>query len=209
MISFTKFITSTFFAKFAIHFHFDVDIKIRDLIIDKLIVTNKCFIYDKSNHIWKKMFECLQISKTSLTQNANVLYKFDYRIKRFWFEKLTIHIKNAIDECLKIFFIHDDNMFDSFMKRFSIINRTLSFNDNKHKLKILINIDAIDYAFIDKEIAQFVDNTLNIKFVSLLKSKFFIKFDDCHVSLIIHIIYFKLTIKLSWIVLELMQLLIS
>ena len=42
-------------------------------------------------------------------------------------------------------------MFDFFIKRFLIINCTLSFNDNKHKLKILINIDAIDYAFINKK----------------------------------------------------------
>ena len=72
-------------------------------------------------------------------------------------------------------------MFDFFIKRFLIIICTLLFNDNKHKLKILINIDAIDYAFIDKKIAQFVYNMLNMKFVFLLKSKSLIEFDDHHV----------------------------
>ena len=79
-------------------------------------------------------------------------------------------------------------MFDFFIKRFLIINCTLSFNDNKHKLKILININAIDYAFIDKKIAQFVCNMLNIKFVFLLKSKLLIEFDKRHFFLIIQII---------------------
>ena len=133
-----------------------------------------------------------------MTQIANNSHEFEYRFERFWFEKLIIHVKNAIDECLKIFFIHDDNMFDSFIKRFLIISCTLSFNDNRHKLEVLIDIDAIDYAFIDREIAQFVCNMLNIKFVSLLKSKSLIEFDDRHVSSIIHVIYFKLTIELHF-----------
>ena len=89
-------------------------------------------------------------------------------------------------------------MFDSFIKRFLIINCTLSFNDNRHRLETLINIDATDYAFIDKEIAQLVCNMLSMKFVSLLKSKSLIEFDDRHVSSIIHVIYFKLTIELHF-----------
>ena len=60
-ISFTKFVTSTFFVKFAIHFHF-VDTKFRDSMIDKLIVTNKCFTCDESNHVWKK---CSNVNKHS------------------------------------------------------------------------------------------------------------------------------------------------
>ena len=71
-------------------------------------------------------------------------------------------------------------------------------NDNKHKLEILINIDAIDYAFINKKIAQFVCIMLSMKFVSLLKSKSFIEFDDRYISSIIYVIYFKLTIKLHF-----------
>ena len=146
----------------------------------------------------KKVFECSQTSRTSLTQNANVLHESCYRIERFWFEKLTIHIKDAIDECLRIFSTHDDSMFDSFIKRSLIINCTLSFNDNRHRLEALIDIDAIDYAFIDREIAQLVCNMLNMKSVSLLKSKSLIEFDDRHVSSIIYVIYFKLTIELHF-----------
>ena len=133
-----------------------------------------------------------------MTQIANNSHEFEYRFERFWFEKLIIHIKNAIDECLRIFSIHDDNMFDFFIKRFLIINCTLSFNDNRHRLEALIDIDATDYAFIDKEIAQLVCNMLSMKFVSWLKSKLLIEFDDRHVSSIIHVIYFKLTIELHF-----------
>ena len=144
------------------------------------------------------MSQCQQISKASLTQVANNSHEFEYRFERLWFEKLIIHVKNAIDECLRIFSTHDDNMFDFFIKRFLIINCTLSFNDNRHRLEALIDTDATDYAFIDREIAQLVCNMLNMKSVSLLKSKSLIEFDDRHVSSIIHVIYFKLTIELHF-----------
>ena len=155
-------------------------------------------------HLWKiesylkKVSQRQQIFEASMTQITNASIEFRYRFERFWLEKLTIHVKDAINECLRIFFIHDDNMFDSFIKRFLIINCTLSFNDNRHKLKFLINIDAIDYAFINREIAQLVCNMLSMKSVSLLKSKFLFEFDDRYVSSIIHVIYFKLTIKLHF-----------
>ena len=84
------------------------------------------------------------------------------------------------------------------IKRFLVIICTLSFNDNRHRLETLIDIDAIDYAFIDKEIAQLVCNMLSMKLVLLLKSKSLIEFDDRHVSFIIHAIYFKLTIELHF-----------
>ena len=89
-------------------------------------------------------------------------------------------------------------MFDFFNKRFLIINCTLFFNDNQHKLKFLIDIDIIEYAFIDREITQLVCNMLSIKFVSLLKSKSFIEFDDRYILSITHVIYFKITIKLHF-----------
>ena len=153
-------------------------------------------------HVWeaqsclKEVLSRQQISRTSMTQDVDDLDEFRYRFE--WFEKLTIHVKDAIDECLRIFSIHDDNMFDFFIKRFLIINCTISFNDNTHRLEALIDIDAIDYAFIDREIAQLVCNMLSMKSISLLKSKFLIEFDDRHASSIIYVIYFKLTIKLHF-----------
>ena len=89
-------------------------------------------------------------------------------------------------------------MFDSFIKRSLVISCTLSFNDNRHRLEALIDTDATDYAFINKEIAQLVCNMLNMKLVFLLKSKSLTEFDDRHASSIIHVIYFKLTINLHF-----------
>ena len=89
-------------------------------------------------------------------------------------------------------------MFDSFSKKSLIINCTLFFDDNQHKLETLIDIDVIEYAFINREIAQLVCNMLSMKSVSLLKSKSLIEFDDRHVSSITHVIYFKLTIDLHF-----------
>ena len=81
-------------------------------------------------------------------------------------------------------------MFNFFNKIFLIINCILFFNDIQHKLEILINIDVIEHVFINKKITQFVCNILNMKFVLLLKSKSFIKFDDRQISSIIYVIYF-------------------
>ena len=61
-ISFTKSVTSTLFVKFAIHFHSDVDTKSRDSMIDKLIVIDKCFTCDESDHVWRK---CSNVNKHS------------------------------------------------------------------------------------------------------------------------------------------------
>ena len=101
-------------------------------------------------------------------------------------------------DSIKIFFTRDDNMFDSFVKRSLIINCILFFDNNQHKLEVLIDIDVIEYVFIDKQIAQLVCDMLHMKSISLLKSKFFIEFDNRHVLSIIHVIYFKLTIKLHF-----------
>ena len=54
---------------------------------------------------------------------------------------------------MRIFSTRDDSMFDSFIKKSLIINCILFFDNNQHKLEALIDIDVIEYAFIDREIA--------------------------------------------------------
>ena len=112
--------------------------------------------------------------------------------------QMNLNIEFDDFDLMKIFFIRDESLFDSFVKKSLIISCILFFDSNQHKLKTLIDIDTTRYAFIDRQIAQFVCDILHMKFVSLLKSRFFIEFDDRHVSLIIHVIYFKLTIKLHF-----------
>ena len=58
-VSFVKLITSILFVKFTIRFQLNVEHK-HDSVIDKLIVTSKCFTCDESNQIWKK---CLNVNK--------------------------------------------------------------------------------------------------------------------------------------------------
>ena len=112
--------------------------------------------------------------------------------------QMSMNIEFSDFDSMRIFFIRDDNMFDSFVKKSLIINCILFFDSNQHKLKALIDIDATNYDFIDRQITRFVCDMLHMKSVSLLKFKFLIEFDDRHVSSIIHVIYFKLTIELHF-----------
>ena len=193
-ILFTKFTISMHLAKFTIHFHQHIESqsRSRNSVIDTLIITNKCFICDELKHTWK------------FCSNA-IKYK-----KRQWHDLQVIQMNLNVEfndfDSIRTFFTRDDSMFDSFVnnmfdffvKKFLIINCILFFDSNQHKLEILIDIDVTKYAFIDKQIAQLICDMLHMKFVSLLKSKLFIEFDDRHVSLIIHVIYFKLTIELHF-----------
>ena len=183
-ISSTKSIISMHHAKHMIHVHSFIEFKSRDLVIDTLIFTSKCFICDELRHTWK------------LCSNANK-YK-----KRQWHDlqmiQMNLNVEFSNSDSMKIFFIRNDSMFDFFVKRFLIINCILFFDDNQHRLEVLIDIDVTEYAFIDRQMTQLVCDMLHIKSVSLLKSKSFIEFDDRHVSSIIHVIYFKLTIELHF-----------
>ena len=183
-ISFTKFIISMHHAKHMIHVHSSIEFKSRDLVIDTLIFTSKCFICNELRHTWK------------FCSNANK-YK-----KRQWHDlqmiQMNLNVEFSDFDSMRIFFTRNDSMFDAFVKRFLIINCVLFFDNNQHRLEVLIDIDAIEYAFIDRQMTQFVCDMLHMKFVSLLKSKFLIEFDDRHVSSIIHVIYFKLTIELHF-----------
>ena len=171
-------------AKHMIHVHSFIEFKSRDSVIDTLIFTNKCFICDELRHTWKL---CLNAQK----------YK-----KRQWHDLQMIQMNLNIEfddfDSMRIFSTRDENMFDSFVKKSLIINCILFFDSNQHKLKALIDIDVTKYVFIDKQITQLVCDMLHMKSVSLLKSKLFIEFDDRHVSSIIHVIYFKLTIELHF-----------
>ena len=186
--------TSIHLAKSTIHLHryIQSQSRNRDSITDTLIFTNKCFICDELRHTWK------------LCSNAKK-YK-----KRQWHDLQMIQMNLNFEfndfDSMRIFFTRDDSMinsfvnsmFDSFVKRSLIINCILFFDNNQHRLEALIDIDATEYAFIDRQITQLVCDMLHMKSVSLLKSKFLIEFDDRHASSIIHVIYFKLTIELHF-----------
>ncbi len=72
----------------------------------------------------------------------------------------------------------------------------LSSNEISYSLKSLIDIEAADYSFIDKLIAQNVCDHLQIESLSLIKLKLIREFDDHYAKkLITHAIYSNLTVQ--------------
>ncbi len=72
----------------------------------------------------------------------------------------------------------------------------LSSNKISYSLKLLIDIKAIDYSFINELIAQNVCDHLQIESLSLIKLKSIRKFDDHYAKkLITHAIYLNLTVQ--------------
>jgi len=85
---------------------------------------------------------------------------------------------------------------DSFASESLIIKCVLSNNEISYSLKSLIDIEAADYSFIDKVIAQIVCDQLQIKFLTLIKAKSIQEFNHHYVKkLITHVIYSNLTVQ--------------
>ncbi len=85
---------------------------------------------------------------------------------------------------------------DSFASESLTIKCVLSSNEISYSLKSLIDIEAADYSFIDKVIAQIVCNQLQIEFLTLIKAKSIREFDDHYAKkLITHVIYLNLTVQ--------------
>ena len=68
-------------------------------------------------------------------------------------------------------------------------------NKDEFKITALLNIDSSEHAFIDKEFARKVCNKLNILFQELIKVKFIRKYDKKTDIVILHVIYFILTVN--------------
>ena len=64
----------------------------------------------------------------------------------------------------------------------------ISFFRQLH-VKALLNIDVIDYSFINEDIAYIACKKLKLKFISLLKFRFLKDFDEKSTIFIIHVIY--------------------
>jgi len=60
---------------------------------------------------------------------------------------------------------------NSFASESLIIECVLSNNEISYSLKSLIDIEAVDYSFIDEVIAQIVCNQLQIESLTLIKAK--------------------------------------
>ncbi len=85
---------------------------------------------------------------------------------------------------------------DSFASESLTTECVLSSNKISYSLKSLIDIKAADYSFIDEVIAQIVCDQLQIKSLTLIKSKSIREFDDYYAKkLITHAIYLNLTVQ--------------
>jgi len=85
---------------------------------------------------------------------------------------------------------------DSFASESLTTECVLSSNEISYSLKSLIDIEAVDYSFIDEVIAQIVCDQLQIKSLTLIKAKSIQEFDNHYAKkLITHVIYSNLTIQ--------------
>ncbi len=85
---------------------------------------------------------------------------------------------------------------DSFASESLTIECVLSSNEISYSLKLLIDIKAADYSFIDEVIAQIVCDQLQIEFLTLIKAKSIREFNDHYAKkLITHVIYSNLTVQ--------------
>ncbi len=85
---------------------------------------------------------------------------------------------------------------DSFASESLTTECVLSSNEISYSLKLLINIKAADYSFIDEVIAQIVYDQLQIESLTLIKAKSIREFDDHYAKkLITHVIYSNLTVQ--------------
>ncbi len=84
---------------------------------------------------------------------------------------------------------------DLFVLKSLTIEYVLFSDEISYLLKSLINIEAADYSFINKLIAQNVCDHLQIELLSLIKLKSIRKFNDHYTKkLITHAIYLNLTV---------------
>ncbi len=85
---------------------------------------------------------------------------------------------------------------DSFVSKSLTIECVLSSNEISYSLKSLIDIEAVDYSFIDEVIAQIVCDQLQIESLTLIKAKSIREFDDHYAKkLITHVFYSNLTVQ--------------
>ncbi len=85
---------------------------------------------------------------------------------------------------------------DFFASKSLTIECVLSNNEISYSLKLLIDIKAADYSFINEVITQIVYDQLQIKFLTLIKAKLIQEFNDHYAKkLITYVIYLNLMIQ--------------
>jgi hypothetical protein len=124
---------------------------------EKLMKADKCFNCDESSHFDR---DCSKLKK----------FQNDWDEREKWYkevEKRIIFVKNVTKtkDLIISSFVMKNDLFD---ETFVLINCVL-----KDKIRIIkmINIDVIEYAFIDESIAQSLCETLKIEWIQLIKKR--------------------------------------
>jgi len=117
-----------------------------------------------------------------------------YREIEEWDKKLVTFIKDVMkDVLISLTMSSSDNFFA--LKSLTT-ECVLSSNEINYSLKSLINIEAVNYSFINELIAQNVYDHLQIESLSLIKLKSIRKFNDYYAKkLITHAVYLNLTVQ--------------
>ena len=87
-----------------------------------------------------------------------------------------------------------DNVFNKVFCKHWFIKWILTCDNLKYEIKTILNIDAIDYSFINENLTQIFCKIFNIKSQKFNRHKIVVDvFDD--IQRIIHVIYFRFIVK--------------
>jgi len=117
-----------------------------------------------------------------------------YREIKEWDKKLVTFIKDVMKDVLISLTMSSSD--DLFASKSLTIECVLSSNEISYSLKLLIDIKAADYLFINEVITQIVYDQLQIKSLTLIKAKSIQEFNNHYAKkLITHVIYLNLTVQ--------------
>ena len=69
------------------------------------------------------------------------------------------------------------------------------FDNREYNIKFLVNIEIIEYIFVNEKIARILYEKFQIRSLSLFKSKYFSCFNNARVKFITYVIYSKFIIQ--------------
>jgi hypothetical protein len=134
----------------------------------------------------------IESSQSRLFEIQKIQSRWNEREK--WYKKIEkriIFVKDATktkDLIISSFLMKNDLFDETFM----LINCVLK---NKIFTIAMINIDVIEYAFIDKSIAQSLCEILKIESVQLIEKRLVRVYDERKNQVITHVIYSKMIIQ--------------
>ena len=158
------------------------------------MLTFSWFLHQLETTIFREIFVSFVIKSITLLliiliicQETFVSTKLSLKILMTRTRKTLNHLRNAYDDKLIISYFSFNQ--DSFVKQSFVIDcKLISFFRQLH-VKVLLNIDIINYSFRNENIAHIACKEFKLKFIFLLKFWFLKNFDDKSITFIIYVIY--------------------